>query len=72
MDLTCEGDEGHGPCGTYLDWTDGHCARGHVIEVETDAISDPVCDECGMTDAEPSTTEPGHYYCPRCAERRAE
>ena len=24
--LTCEGDTGHGPCGTYLDWTDGTCA----------------------------------------------
>jgi hypothetical protein len=34
--LTCEGDTGHGPCGTYLDWTDGTCARGHVIKIIVD------------------------------------
>jgi len=31
--LTCEGDSGYGPCGTYLEWTDGRCACGHEIEI---------------------------------------
>lgn len=35
LPLTCEGDTGYGPCGRYHDWTDGRCARGHVIEIET-------------------------------------
>lgn len=33
LELTCEGDTGHGPCGTYTDWTRGRCACGHVIEI---------------------------------------
>lgn len=34
LPVTCEGDIGYGPCGTYLDWCDGTCAEGHVIEIE--------------------------------------
>jgi hypothetical protein len=36
LHLTCEADRGHGPCGTYLDWTDGTCARGHIIKALVD------------------------------------
>ena len=36
LDVTCEGDTGLGPCGTYLDWADGTCARGHAIEIVVD------------------------------------
>ncbi len=32
--ITCEGDTGYGPCGTYRDWADGRCAEGHRIEIE--------------------------------------
>lgn len=32
--VTCEGDNGYGPCGTYHDWTDGTCAHGHAIEID--------------------------------------
>lgn len=32
--VTCEGDNGYGPCGTYHDWTDGTCAEGHLIEID--------------------------------------
>lgn len=32
--VTCEADNGYGPCGTYRDWTDGCCACGHEIEIE--------------------------------------
>jgi hypothetical protein len=31
--VTCEADTGTGPCGTYLEWTDGRCACGHKIEI---------------------------------------
>jgi len=31
--ITCYGDTGYGPCGTYLDWIDGLCAEGHHIMV---------------------------------------
>jgi len=45
--VTCEADTGHGPCGCYADWTDGTCANGHVIEIETaddgDEIETTVC-----------------------------
>lgn len=34
LDVTCEGDQGLGPCGTYHDWTDGYCRNGHPIEVD--------------------------------------
>jgi hypothetical protein len=34
--VTCEGDCGHGPCGTYLDWRDGTCANGHPIAIAVD------------------------------------
>jgi hypothetical protein len=34
--ITCEGDTGHGPCGTYRDWGLGMCAKGHTIEFEED------------------------------------
>jgi len=34
--VTCEGDSGYGPCGTYIDWTDGTCANGHQIEMIVD------------------------------------
>jgi hypothetical protein len=34
--LTCEGDTGHGPCGTYRDWGRGVCAKGHLIFIEGD------------------------------------
>lgn len=48
LDVTCSGDCGHGPCGTYLDWTDCCCRAGHQIEI---AIDDgPVgltCSCCG-------------------------
>jgi len=30
-DVTCEGDHGYGPCGTYTDWSGGTCAEGHEI-----------------------------------------
>jgi hypothetical protein len=36
MRVTCEHDNGHGPCGTFLDWTDCRCSRGAEIEIETD------------------------------------
>ena len=32
--VTCEGDIGYGPCGTYHDWTTGTCQEGHEIEIE--------------------------------------
>ena len=46
--LTCEGDRGYGPCGTYLDWPAGVCEVGHEIEIEqskTEPIACKVCDE---------------------------
>jgi hypothetical protein len=36
LSVTCEGDTGYGPCGTYLDWRDGTCKFGHAIEVIVD------------------------------------
>ena len=33
LTVTCEGDTGYGPCGTYLDWTEGFCDRWHEIEI---------------------------------------
>lgn len=33
--VTCEGDQGYGPCGTYTEWLDGRCAEGHEIEILT-------------------------------------
>ena len=33
LTVTCEGDTGYGPCGTYLDWSNGLCSKGHVIEI---------------------------------------
>ena len=33
LDVTCEADEGHGPCGQYQDWRTGRCKKGHKIEV---------------------------------------
>ena len=41
LPLTCQGDQGHGPCGTYLDWTDGTCARGHILEIIVDPNRSP-------------------------------
>lgn len=35
--VTCDCDNGYGPCGTYLDWADGFCRDGHPIEI---AIND--------------------------------
>jgi len=32
--LTCEGDYGYGPCGSYVDWGDGRCSHGHEIEIK--------------------------------------
>lgn len=32
--ITCEGDTGYGPCGTYRDWSLGLCAQGHPIFFE--------------------------------------
>lgn len=29
--ITCEGDSGYGPCGTYSDWGNGRCKSGHKI-----------------------------------------
>lgn len=42
--ITCEGDAGYGPCGTYLDWADGHCRDGHEIEVDTSSAEQWVSD----------------------------
>ena len=36
--VTCEGDTGYGPCGTYHDWTDGTCRDGHEIEIDTATV----------------------------------
>lgn len=33
VNLTCEGDCGHGPCGKYTDWASGFCKQGHPIEM---------------------------------------
>lgn len=30
--ITCEGDNGYGPCGQYTDWGKGRCREGHKIE----------------------------------------
>ncbi len=34
--ITCEADQGYGPCGTYLDWTDCQCVKGHEIYIDTE------------------------------------
>ena len=39
--LTCEGDQGHGPCGRYTDWGNGKCSRGHEIEMEIPDEAEP-------------------------------
>ena len=33
LQVTCQGDVGYGPCGTYLDWRRGRCSKGHKIEI---------------------------------------
>jgi len=40
ISVTCRDDKGYGPCGTYLDWLDGTCSKGHVIEVILDDHED--------------------------------
>ena len=56
--VTCDGDSGYGPCGTYLDWTDGRCACGHEIEIE---IADEDMTETRTAELDGGSIPPGRH-----------
>lgn len=37
-EMTCEGDSGNGPCGTYRDWGKGFCRKGHKIQFNDELL----------------------------------